>query len=85
MLEGLLTSLVGIVIEFGSVKCLEVLCAGLCSVCVSCRVAFFLQFLFGMPGLCGDLAIARRILEPLRLQPCMVVFLHRSPILPADC
>lgn len=73
------------VIEFGFVGVLCVVSL-LVSVCVeSCRVAFFLQFPFGMPGVHGDLAVARRILEPCDDSLAWLFFRDRSPILPADC
>jgi len=66
--------MVDIVIEFGSVSMLR--CCVFSVVCVvSCRVAFFLHFLLGMPGLCGDLAVVRRILEPRDYNPVWLFLL----------
>jgi len=52
----------------------SLVCVCVCVCVVSCRVAFFLRFLLGMSGL-GDLAVARRILEPRDYNPVWLFFL----------
>lgn len=73
---------IDIVIEFGSVSMLRC-CVLFSSVCVvSCRVAFFLAVPLRNVWSLGS-GRHEAHTRASRLQPCMVVFLDRSLILPA--
>jgi hypothetical protein len=74
----MLKCLVGMGIEFESVGSLEV-CVLFSVACLCVCVCAGGRFLLGMPGLRGDLAMARRILEPCHDNLLRLFFLAPNP------